>query len=361
MNSYCEHSARGNVNDKLLAKLDARKAAAAEIVAALKLASKKGSGKEFIEIKALSMRIELCNARDNQWYVEEAINKDTGEVFEAVGQYWNCNSKLCPNCIAKMAQRSRKKLREAISLQTPKKNERYYFATFTIRNPGIPLLETRELVNRAWTLFRKRSLCVELIRGGVKSEEFTLTANGFHYHLHCIFLSRFILFNEARRVWTECVQKAFDEANIPLTIGTADNMLIVKFIQIHDQEGSIHEVCKYVTKSDSWYKMKPDDLHQIALVRRWSRMFELFGSFAKRNQDSERSNDPREAIPPIVHTRNLSDGFPSREFSYWRDYVEAYGLEAYEQKLHDEIVEAYVNRKAQILSRWPEAVIQRIP
>jgi len=174
-------------------------------------------------------------------------------------------------------------------------------------------------------------LCVASFRGGVKSEEFTVTKNGFHYHLHCIFLSKWLLFNEVRRTWTDCVRQAFAEHERPFEVKTSDGMLIIKIKQITPTEASIQEVCKYITKSDSWGKLRSTDFLDIALIPRWFRMFELMGSFA---EDSEAVCDASE---PIVHTRSLTDGGFEPSPRYWRIIIKIRRPEYYLRDLQEKI------------------------
>lgn len=336
--------------------ISARQSATADAIASLRIAAKKAFGFDQQEINALIERVGSCNESPNYFTAKDAYNESTGECYDAVGTLWSCNSKLCSACLAQQSRRNRKTLREALYAQKILRGERYYFATFTITNPKTDLLKTRDIVNRSWELFRKRKMCVDLIRGGSKSEEFTLTANGYHYHLHCIFLSKFMLFTEVRRVWTECVEIAFKEYGLPLTIQTKDGMLFVKMLQVTNMKQIVFEVCKYVTKSDSWSKIRAEDLRDIALVRRWHRMFEVFGSFSKRKPMDEPNSvdDPSGAI---VHTRSLTDGEASQKNEYWRDKLERIGLEAYRESLHAEIARSREARLRQIQQRWPTAEI----
>jgi len=334
----------------------ARIEASHNVTAGLKLATKKIFGFDRQEILALIDRIEQCSSRSNHFVATDAINMQTGECYEAIGTLWNCGSKLCPNCIAAFSRRNRKKLREAIERQKMRRHERYYFATFTIVNPSASLTATRALVDRAWCLFRKRKLCVDLVRGGSKSEEFTLTPNGYHYHLHCIWLSRYIHFQEVRRVWTECVDQAFTEAGLKLTVDTEDGLLWVKIYRVNDMSKAIFEVAKYITKSDSWSKMKPDHLAEVALIRRWHRMFELYGSFANRTQKPVDADDAQ-ASSPIVHTSDLSDGCKPSHSELWRDTVQNIGLELYRERLIEEIIRCRELRMMQLQRRWPTARI----
>lgn len=270
-------------------------------------------------LQSLSTRITACNDHENI-----AVIRQPGATH--VTRLWRCGSKLCSDCLSRQSLKSRRLLTNAVAAQKLRPGERYYFATFTIKNPHLSLLETRSIVARAWTLFRKRSVCVALIRGGSKSEEFTVTPNGFHYHLHCMFLSKFLFFSEIRRTWTDCVRIAFAEHDRELEVATSDGLLWVVIKQVVPNDACIRELCKYVTKSDSWTKLPTSSLVEIAQVRRWNRMFELFGSF--------RTTQPRE---PIVHTESLSDGEHRASHSYWRDIVDRHGFLYYEIHLDEQL------------------------
>lgn len=325
---------------------------------ALSISKKTVSPRWHDELDALALRILACNTPANWFLADEAINYTTGEEYQARGQYWNCNSRLCTNCTSRHGARNRTKLLNALAVQKPERNERYSFVTFTIKNPNLDLRRTRDLMNRAWSLFQKRSLCVDLIKGGVKSEEFTLTANGYHYHLHCIFLHRYISYQELRRVWTDCVDVAFREQNLPIDVETRDGLLILVVKPLWDATRAINEVCKYITKSDSWSKMRKDDLAEIGLIRRWFRMFELIGSF--RNLKADLSNEPffdSEGFP-IVHTKSLFHGEAVTPKRYWRDILDHTTLSKYKPILFAEIEASHVFRTIQIQARWPQATVR---
>jgi len=339
--------------------LSARQAATREISHALSLAADNADAFKENEIRSLALRIKQCGKPDNTYIAHDAYNVTTGECYDAVGNLWQCNSKLCPSCVATQARRNRKKLRDAMQQQRLGTGERFYFVTFTIPNPKLSIIATRAIVDRAWTLFRKRKLCVSLIRGGAKSEEFTLTANGYHYHLHFIWKSRYLSYQEVRRTWTECVEIAFDEAEQPFAVNTKDGYCIAKILPMINREKTIQEVCKYITKSDSWYKMRESDLTDLALIKRWFRMFELFGDFAMKN-DLKPQPETDDAEPnAIVHTRNLTDAFASHQNRYWRDVVAEIGYKNYETLLAFEIEQTQKARLADLAMRWKGSTIVR--
>lgn len=300
-------------------------------------------------LRALATRIRQCNHPANSWIAPQVRASASTESYDAIGRFWRCGSKLCPDCLARQSRHSRKRLREALSAQKPRRGDRYYFSTFTIPNVGLSLLETRSIVNRAWQLFRKRSLCASLIRGGTKTEEFTVTAKGFHYHLHCLWLSKYIMFQEVRRTWTDCVRTAFADHDREFVCNNKDGLLSVVVKLVQPNERIIQEVCKYITKADSWTKVPPSDLIEVARVRKWNRMFEVFGSF--RLATSATAADAE----PIVHTRFLSDGSLRPDASYWRDRVTRVNIDAYESELLDEFHRCVNGRMRQLQLRWPNA------
>lgn len=310
------------------------------------------------EIDALRLRLLACNTPANWFIADEAVNYDTGEVYEARGQYWNCNSKLCTNCVARTSAKRRQQIRQILQNQDLTKSERYYFVTFTIKNPNLPLRQTRDLVNRAWNLFMKRSLCVDSIKGGVKSEEFTLTPNGFHYHIHALIRSRWLLYGELRRTWTDCVGKAFDDEGLELGIDRTLQTLRIDFRQVGSIEGSIQEVCKYITKSDSWSKLKTTDLAEIAMIRRWFRMFETFGCFKLPKEINEQSEADGFDSDGYVHTKSLSSVETEQSPRYWRDILASTTLTRYKEILFSEIESTRTFRTEQLRYRWPQATIK---
>lgn len=298
------------------------------------------------EIQALTLRIILCNSKKNFWLYPGEIETATGSHTPS-GKFWSCNSKLCASCLADQSRRHRSKLFAALSNIPNRSKSKFYFVTLTIPNPDVSLCLTRRLVNRAWSLLRKRQSWRVSVIGGVKSEEFTVTSNGFHYHLHLIIQARYINYDVMRVAWTDCVAEAFHSTlkrrmEMPKT---KDGFLIIKCVLLADPFDAVNEVCKYITKSDSWLKLSGESLIEIAMIRRWSRMFEMFGSF--RSQKSATVEDVVED-DAIVHTTCLSDGSNNPDFSYWRDYVWRYGLNNYRQRLIREFDSCVIVRSEQL-------------
>jgi hypothetical protein len=340
------------LSPKTLDKLHARRDANKSVVEALRNVVPHLVLLDRREVAALAHRVELCGSRRNQFIATDATNFDTGELFDATGTFWSCGSKLCSGCIADFSRNNRRKLRRALKVQTLKKGERYYFTTFTLPNTNRSIERCRYLMNEVWSRFRKRLLCVSSIRGGCKSEEFTLTKNGIHYHHHHIWKSSYISYQEVRRAWTECAQGVFADENEKLEINTSDGLLIVNVKPVHDLNSLVFELCKYITKSDSWKKLRPRDLAEVALIRRWPRMFELYGSFAPRETHPTVPDAEGVSDSPIVHTSSLTDGSASHEIESWRVAAIKMDPATYRGFLEMQFEEQKGFRFRQLLDKW---------
>jgi hypothetical protein len=338
------------------------------------------------EVHGLCHRVWTCSEPENHFVGDDLHNRQTGELYAGNGNLWGCGSKLCPSCVAKSSNRSRKELNLALKNQKLFTGEMYQFITLTMPNPNLALLQTRSIMDRAWSLFRKRDYFVEKIRGGSKSEEFTITENGYHYHFHLLCVTRFLSFENFRREWTECLITAFREANLPCKFNTADGLAMVKIKRLNSSanalKGAVQEVCKYVTKSDSWEKISEKDLLDIAKIARFPRMFELFRFFrTQRNVNAvlefpnvfitylisqlltELIENIKEIIETgskniILDTKEISDGENSSEprelpdkvpkperQANWRKYIAEFGLEDYLERLAEQVYKTRETRK----------------
>jgi hypothetical protein len=349
------------------------------------------------EVWALGNRIRVCSERENHWIGDELHNTETGELYAGNGNLWSCGSKLCPSCVAKASNRSRNELKLSLKNQKLLTGEMYQFITLTIPNPNLSLIQTRTLIDRIWTLFRKRDYFKQKIRGGSKSEEFTLTENGYHYHYHLLCVTRFLNFTEFRREWSECIEIAFREFNLPCEFKTDDGLAMVKIKRLSSSvnglKGAIQEVCKYVTKSDSWEKLPQKDLIEIASIKRFWRMFEIFGSFRAQRNANVVLESPNVFITylltklvvevlkyiqtgepiTILDTKQISDGECSSEFQdlpekvpkrqkevSWRKYILENGLESYFEKLAEQVEKTRYARKCFLSLKYKFAMFRTL-
>lgn len=299
-----------------------------------------------VQLLALAHRILRCSDKENFFIIPKDIPGRNGSTYMPVGKLWRCGSKLCSSCIAETSRMHRKQISDVLESYDCSARTRFWFITLTIPTPKASLSVTRQIVNRAWSLLRKRSFWRESVRGGVKSEEFTVVKGGFHYHLHLLIDSRFIPFSIMRRAWTDCVAEAWSRYidSHGMRVMTSDGMLIVKIIELKSLVRGIQEVCKYITKSDSWLKLPESVLLDVALIRRWSRMFERFGSFRSNPEARDepassavRATDDASSAGGIVHTSGLSDASGNQIRPYWRDRVMQISVSQYLHELDREI------------------------
>lgn len=306
-------------------------------------------------------RIRLCNSRDNLWRGKAMINFETGELYDGSGRFWYCNSRLCPCCASRSARGHRKLVREALKLPLLVGQYRK-FVTFTIPNHGRSLHESRRIVNYAWSLMRKRAWWKRTIKGGCKSEEFTLTRTGIHYHVHSILISKYILFEILRSEWTKAYMKAAERFGLPISVATADSLLIVNVRNISNRDQAANEVCKYITKSDSWKKLNPTDLLDVLRLKRFPRVFEMFGTW--RNTATANASEPvalvdaeRDGVTKtILDTDLLSDGSTFGDTHKIKTREDAL---AYFADLRSKIAECFRFREKQLKFKHPTATFFR--
>jgi hypothetical protein len=185
-----------------------------------------------------------------------------------------------------------------------------------------PLVDTLAVFQRAWSLLRKRRFWVSAVRAGVKGVEFTVTPNGYHVHAHLLLVSRWIAHAELRAEWTHCVSKAWGERGHYVKFNTPTGEAIVDVRLVRNRRGSsssvvsveaaLQEVSKYITKSETWDAVPDADLVAIAEVRRWARLFEVFGDMrvsAVSVNEPARTVDAGAAVASL-DTPYLSDGSP---------------------------------------------------
>lgn len=308
-------------------------------------------------LTALAHRLALCNQHRNTWIATDLHNQDTGEMFDGFGRYWQCNSKLCAFCVRDNARRNRRTLRDAVARQKLFVGEHYRLITLTVPNLGLDIPTTRSLVNRAWSLLRKRLWFKRSVVGGAKAEEFTKTRNGFHYHLHVLGRTRYIAAEHLRQEWTDAVRTAFAEADQPFEVHTSDGLLIANLKIVHDLHQVANEVCKYITKSNTWSSIPLDALTHVALVPQWHRMFEVFGTFRNLTEKAtpERTRYLSDADGNVSLFTYDSD--PPEPRNHWRILITQMPLEKYIARLENEFAET-VRRRTEIMQlKFPWATI----
>lgn len=309
-------------------------------------------------VYALGVRIMTCNSPENAWQAKEIYSFQTGEIFDGLGRYWQCGSRLCPYCAAANSRRNRKRLNAAIATYKQPIGESYRLITLTMPKLGLPLEETRKILTRAWTLLRKRKWFRDKIPAGSKAEEFTTDKQGrVHLHLHLLASSRYFKDIDIKMEWSRVLEIAFHEANIELDEYLGDKYAVVNLKRIWDVKKAIFEVTKYITKSSSFKFFNEAELIAFAKIPRFARSFELFGKWQGRH---EMASEKAEQTTYLDNT-DVKDGRKSEnpateqtERQTWRQKVP--------YQTHDEIListrrqfEATKRfREMQFKQRWPD-------
>jgi hypothetical protein len=350
---------------------------------------------------AQAERIKRCCSDDNL-FVGEDFHTSDGELFEGKGSLWACNSRLCPNCVGKLSKRNRRIIRYVIENQKLLVGENWYAVNFTLPNLNLKDVELpliAEIMQAAWKRFcaletrkdKKSNWFQKTIRGGFKNCEFTYTENEiYHYHLHTLLVAKSRIgrdnFTEIRRHWTKAITFAFAKFGIELKINSKDGLANVyvekRKFNSRNREKTISELCKYVTKNESWSEIPLEQLETIVAVPRFWRMFESFGvcrQTARKmsektvktpaNADIETVNqsanpnddaylDTKESINRR-ETELLKEGRRERRVS-WRIRVKEIPLWQYKMELADEIEEVQRFRKFQLQRKFEFATFQTL-
>jgi hypothetical protein len=253
-----------------------------------------------------------CSSPANIWTARDLHNAD-GELFDGVGIFASCGVRLCPSCSAALRRRARRRARVALASCAMRSGEHARLVTLTMPTvEGASLIETIEAVHRAWSLLRKRKFWRANVRAGIKGVEFTVTASGYHTHIHILAVSRWIAHAALRSEWSHCLRSAWRAKGHEISFNTHHGEAVVDVRLVKGErrasssgmivslEGALQEVCKYITKSESWDALPDAHLVEVAEVKRWPRLFEVFGAM--------RSQDERCAVVTSLDTQIISDG-----------------------------------------------------
>ncbi len=247
-------------------------------------------------------RLRLCGSPSNVCVAED-LHNDDGECFEGVVTLWHCGQVICPSCLSERRRRTRRRVRGGVSRVILRKGFRWRFVTLTAPSlPGVSLIKKNKVINRAWSLFRKLKWWGDKTQACIKGIEFTLgdekklkregrawdfSRDGYHSHIHTMVASSWLSWKELGEAWTACLKKALREYGYSEEIKTSHGRAIVDIRLVVNKkregsntismEGAIEEVCKYLTKSESWLEVPDDQLVEVASIGRWGRMIELLG------------------------------------------------------------------------------------
>jgi hypothetical protein len=230
-----------------------------------------------------------------------------------------------------------------------------------------------------------------IIRGGFKNCEFTYTENEiYHYHLHTLLVAKSKIgrdnFVEIRRQWTKALTFAFAKFGIELKINSKDGLANVfvekRKFNSRNRERTINELCKYVTKNESWSEIPIDQLETIVAVPRFWRMFESFGVC---RQTARKMNEKTVKTPANADIESVNQSANPNDDAYldknnlinrragsqkdervkqkrvaWRIRAKEIPLWQYRLELADEIEEVQKFRKFQLQRKFEFATFQTL-
>jgi hypothetical protein len=279
------------------------------------------------EIYGLTLRLQHCIDDSNLFTAEDLHNRETGECFDGSGSLWACNSRFCAFCVGKPSKENRKKIRFVMQNAKLLVGENWYFPTFTMPDlalKDLPLPLIAQIKQTAWEHFahyetnekKSKTWFQKHFRGGFKNCEFTFSDNEtYHYHLHALMIGSYKIqrdnFIGIRSAWTKSLKFAFKKHGIEWHCPTKDGLAVVNVqkVDFSNREKVVNELCKYVTKSDSWSKVPDTQLLEIASMARFWRMFESFGvcrRIARRIKEKTVKRSENVVISLLYLLSNLS-------------------------------------------------------
>jgi hypothetical protein len=281
-------------------------------------------------------RLRVCGSSSNLWLGKDLHNED-GECFDGVGNLWHCRQIICPCCLPDRSRRMRRRVREGVSRVKLKKSELWRFLTLTCPAlGGVPLVQKNLILNYAFSLLRKRKWWLDNFSAAIKSIEFTLgdekrlksegrqwdfDVDGYNSHMHLLVASGWIAWKKLGEEWTLCLKKALRKFSYSDEIKTSHGRAVVDVRLVVDKkrnksrntitlDGAIAEVCKYMTKAESWLKVPDEQLLEVASVQRWGRMIELLGECREITERAESSceNSQNDDLPSILNALREAEG-----------------------------------------------------
>ncbi len=332
---------------------------------------------------ACAMRLERCASHSNVFVADDFHNAD-GEAYSANGSLWSCSSLLCQNCTGKLARNNRKTIRHVVKNEKLYVAENWYFITLTMPNlllKGHSLEFITIVFQKAFEAFthrnndaRKRTQYQKLIRGLFKNAEFTYTENQtFHFHAHLLAIAKSKIqrdnFSLIRTLWTNALERAFEFYGIPFELNTSDNLAVVNVQKVNfaNREKTIRELCKYVTKSDSWQNIPLEEIEKIIERPRRVRMFEALGvcreSAKKMRDDLTKARcDSRANITgeTYLDTKQVTPRKVKQRRASWRVRIKEMSLDEYKKELDTEVLQVQSYRRRQLSRSYPAATFETL-
>jgi hypothetical protein len=141
----------------------------------------------------------------------------------------------------------------------------------------------------------------------------------------------------------------------------------VQKVDFRNREKTISELCKYVTKSDSWANIPLSEIEKIVDRPRKTRMFEALGvcrESAKKMRDdlTKARAEIRSKIggETYLDTKELTPRNTLKRREPWRERIKHQTLDEYKKELDTEVLDAQEWRRQQLLRIFPCAKFETL-
>ncbi len=348
---------------------------------------------------AHALRIKNCSAKDNYYTGEDLPNEQTGECYDGFGHLAACCSKLCIACNANASRRNKKTATAAVAgtklvrkiykdyedeNKIKIQQERLRLVTLTLPPLQEACLDSLEILAEVFQKFRKTDVFKNYISGFVRGSEFTTRKNGtIHPHAHLLCASVFIADGAFKAQFTKCVENVYQRRGIQFDVETASGFCVVNYTYVSDIDSALKEICKYITKSDSWSEVPAAQLLEVAAVKRFPKMFSLGGKFAATSEEVKREAAAVKTTNVIdaeresyLDTKSVSGSFSKEELlevsereakaallkrtkkPNWRTLVGSIGYERYKVVFEAQFDKQKQYRKRQLIEKYPMATFR---
>jgi Ca2+-binding EF-hand superfamily protein len=229
-------------------------------------------GADDAESEAVADLIEESASDENIFVVEnlDFIDEKTGnrKFIDAYGSLNVVSSRCNPAYLKSSSARGRKRISSALARIKPQSGEKLRYIVLTQPDMfGFDFDGGYELLSGTNVRLKNHPFFKANFRGGVTTDEFTLGAENTHFHFHTNILgyTKWIDFDELRRVLTDCMQKTARDMGRELVFNTIDGLAN---IYIKDVKPKVHNSTKEITLADAVretvkYVVKGSDFAQI--------------------------------------------------------------------------------------------------
>ncbi len=357
---------------------------------------------------AIAERIRLCNSDKNVFFGKDMFTNRNGTPATGIGGIWNCGSVFCHQCVARPARKNRP-IAEYVFDNLPKHKRVFIVLTMPDNSFSHYSLDTQlEICQYAFRhLYRHSDYFKSVVKGAIKTVEFTindLRKNPYHVHINLLADAGFISHLKLKQEWTKALEISVARFGIVWKCPTKNGLANVRLKQIVSHEVNpkndhkqindkkvVFELCKYVTKPQTWQHIPTAHLSDIAENEKVNRFFEVLGS-CRRIAKAVRRYAPavmaRKALKLVftviemhkaqglqyVHTSclivlnalfnlaNYSHAPPKkRKLSwFWRIKLGITTLTDYKKELDDLFYDAWKYRTKQLRELYPKATFQTL-